>query len=82
MTLIDRLQDPKTEWQRGDPCYLILRTEAADRIRKLEAVVKFCHDIAEEEYPHQERNVGAELVLRHIIRKCSESAKSDDGKIM
>jgi len=44
----------------------------ARRIKALEEVVKFCHDIATEEYPHQQKqNIGAELVLRHIIRKCA-----------
>jgi hypothetical protein len=43
------------------------------RIRVLEARLKFCRDIAEEEYPHQRDNVAAELVLRHIIRKTTET---------
>lgn len=39
MTLIERLQDPQTQWPSGDPCYLQLRVEAADRIRNLEAAL-------------------------------------------
>jgi hypothetical protein len=41
------------------------------RIKELELVVGFCHDIASEEYPYQQKNIGAEIVLRHIIRKCA-----------
>lgn len=40
--------------------------------RKLVEAVQFCRDIAAEEYDFQQANVGAELVLRHIMRKCDE----------
>lgn len=41
--------------------------------QKLREALKFCRDIAAEEYDYQQTNVGAELVLRHIMRKCDEA---------
>src|SRR5580692_6411630 len=40
---------------------------------KEQEALQFILDIAEEEYPFQRANTGAELVLRHIIRKCTEN---------
>jgi len=38
----------------------------------LKKALQFCRDLASEEYPHQQNNIGAEIVLRHIIKKCDE----------
>ena len=38
--------------------------------------IKFCKDIAEEELPYAKVGTGAEVALRHIVRKCSESLNS------
>jgi hypothetical protein len=73
----------RIDYLRGTVADLQLACEAKDlRIRQLESVVRFCRDIAEEEYPHQlgVRNFGAEIVLRHIIRKTQEAAAGEGPK--
>lgn len=43
--------------------------------------LQFCLDMAEEEYPHQQyRNPGAEVCLRHIMRKCREALAAYHGE--
>ena len=42
------------------------------KIDKLEQAIRFCRDIAAEELPHAPVGSGAEVVLRHIRRKCEE----------
>ena len=44
-----------------------------DETAPLRKALQFCRDLAAEEYPYQQNNVGAEIVLRHIIKKCDET---------
>lgn len=39
----------------------------------MKKALEFIHDIAEEELPHAKVGTGAEVVLRHIVRKASEA---------
>ena len=48
--------------------------------KNLLRALQFCLDMAEEEYPHQQGNVGAEIVLRHIMRKCREALAAHHGE--
>jgi hypothetical protein len=42
-------------------------------IKKLSNALEFCYDIALEEYAHQTPlDIGKEVTLRHIMRKCEE----------
>ena len=47
-------------------------------MNEMEKALRFCRDIASEEYKYQQNNVGAELVLRHIIRKCDEAIANQE----
>ena len=47
---------------------------------KLLRALQFCLDIADEEYPAQLNNPGAEIVLRHIARKCREALADFHGE--
>jgi hypothetical protein len=47
---------------------------------KLLRALQFCLDMADEEYPHQLTNPGAEIVLRHIARKCREALADYHGE--
>lgn len=49
-----------------------------DLIKALE----FCRDIAEEELPYAKVGTGAEVALRHIVRKATEAleAVEDNGE--
>ena len=47
-------------------------------MNEMEKALRFCRDIASEEYTYQQNNVGAEIALRHIIRKCDEVIANQD----
>ena len=42
--------------------------------------LQFCLHLADEEYPAQLNNPGAEIVLRHIARKCREALADFHGE--
>jgi hypothetical protein len=42
-------------------------------IERSRTALKFCGDMAEEELPHAKVGTGAEVVLRHIVRRVSET---------
>lgn len=42
-------------------------------IKRRDDALKFCHDMAEEELPHAKVGSGAEVVLRHIVRRVHET---------
>lgn len=58
----------------------MLAAEARDRldakdaeINRLRAALKFCGDLAEEEYQFSKIGSGPEIALRHIVRRVSET---------
>jgi len=63
------------DWREGiaqlvrnpaDAAFIVTACNAHD---ELVAALKFCRDIAEEELPHARVGSGAEVALRHTIRK-------------
>lgn len=46
---------------------------AEERVDRLLAALKFCRDIAEEELPYAKVGSGAEVALRHILRKANDN---------
>lgn len=59
---------PKTAWEAAQ--------RKAASVDKLVEAVRFCRDIAAEELPHAPVGQGAEVVLRHIKRKCEEALRA------
>ena len=48
-------------------------TELEQQVKKLESALRFCRDMAAEELPYAPVGTGAEVVLRHIQRRCNET---------
>lgn len=46
---------------------------------ELRRALVFCRDIAAEELAHSMVGTGAEVALRHIVRKADEALKEDGG---
>jgi hypothetical protein len=57
-----------------------MTTQAPSKEQSLCKALQFCLDMAEEEYPYQTSNAGAEIVLRHIMRKCREALAAHHGE--
>lgn len=51
-------------------CQPVLAEEERIRLRK---ALEFCRDLAEEELSVSRAGTGAEVVMRHIARKCREA---------
>jgi hypothetical protein len=51
-----------------------------DQYESLITALKFCRDLADEELPHVPVGTGAEVVLRHIRRKCDETLRLTERK--
>jgi hypothetical protein len=51
------------------------RKALLDYVTELQAALKFCGDLAAEEYSACKKDAGMELVLRHVMRKAAEALK-------
>lgn len=68
-----------SDYESGCNGELPVQQETSEK--KLLQALQFCLDMAEEEYPHQQyRSPGAEVCLRHIVRKCRETLAEHHGE--
>lgn len=69
MTIRDRLEAARNN---PNPSIMLIR-DAADEIERLRSTIKWMGDLAGEELPHAKVGTGAEIVLRHIVRRVGEA---------